>query len=123
MKIKVGRIVTAVGILKTVDTTKLKLSTAYQVKQVLNKCEEAITDFESRRIELAKEYGTLNEDEQFYNFETDEAKQNFQDGLQELLEDEIDLDIKKIPIELLDDYITIEPSNIDFISWFISGLE
>lgn len=30
MKIKVGRIVTAVGILKTVDTTKLKLSTAYQ---------------------------------------------------------------------------------------------
>ena len=123
MKIKVSLLITAVGILKSIDMTKMKLSTSYKVRQVLNKCEEAIQGFEDKRVVLAEKYGTLSEDKTHYSFETDESKASFQEELSKVMDDEIDIDIKPIPLELLDDYINIEPGNVPFVEWFISGLE
>jgi len=39
------------------------------------------------------------------------------------MEDKIDMDIKAIHIDLLDDYLDIEPSNVEYVSWFIEGFE
>jgi len=123
MKIKVSLLITAVGILKAIDMTKMKLSTSYKVRQILNKCEDAIQDFQTVRIQLAEKHGTLNEEKTQYEFSTDESKEAFQDELSEVMEDEIDMDIKTIHIDLLDDYLDIEPGNIEYVSWFIEGLE
>ena len=123
LKIKVSLLVTAVGILKTIDLTKMKLSTSYKVRQVLSNSELAIQDFESRRKSLAEEHGSLNKAGTHYEWENEEDKESFQKGMTELMNDEIDIDIKPIPYELLDNYINIEPGNIPFVEWFISGLE
>ena len=123
MKIKVSLLITAVGILKAVDTTKMKLSTSYKVRQILNKCEDAIQDFQTVRVSLAEKYGTLSNDKTHYEFPDDKDKTAFQDELQEVMNDEIEMDIKPIHIDLIDDYLEIEPSNVDFVSWFIEGLE
>jgi hypothetical protein len=123
MKIKVSLLITAVGILKAIDMTKMKLSTSYKVRQILNKCEDAIQDFQAVRINLAEKHGKLNEEETQYEFSTDESREAFQDELSAVMEDEIDMDIKPIHIDLLDDYLDIEPSNVDYVSWFIEGFE
>lgn len=123
MKIKVSLLITAVGILKAIDMTKMKLSTSYKVRQVLNKCEDAIQDFQAVRVGLAEKHGTLSEDKTHYEFDKDEDKEAFQSALVLVMEDEIDMDIKAIHIDLLDDYLDIEPSNVNFVSWFIEGLE
>ena len=123
MKIKVSLLITAVGILKAIDMTKMKLSTSYKVRQVLNKCEDAIQDFQTVRIQLAEKYGTLNEEKTQYEFAGDIEREAFQDELSEVMEDEIDMDIKTIHIDLLDDYLDIEPGNVEYVSWFIEGLE
>ena len=122
MKVKVSLLVTAVAILKTIDTTKMKLSVSYKVKQVLKKCEGAIQDFEAKRVALAEAHGTLSEDKTHYAFDEDEARESFQSGMKEIMEDEIDIDIRPIPIDLIDDYIDIEPHNVEFVEWFITGL-
>ena len=123
MKVKASLVVTAVGILKSIDLTKMKLSTSYKVRQILKNCEEALGDFEQRRVKLAEEYGTLNEAGDKYDFADDEAAQAFQDGMNALLDDEFDIKIKKIHVDLLDEYIDIEPTNVDLVAWFIDGLE
>ena len=123
MKIKVSLLITAVGILKAIDMTKMKLSTSYKVRQILNKCEDDIQDFQAIRIQLAEKHGKLNEEQTQYEFSTDEAREAFQDELSEVMEDEIDMDIKAIHIDLLDDYLDIEPSNVEYVSWFIEGFE
>jgi len=79
MKIKVSLLITAVGILKAIDMTKMKLSTSYKVRQILNKCEDAIQDFQAIRIQLAEKHGKLNEEQTQYEFSTDEAREAFQD--------------------------------------------
>lgn len=123
MKVKVSTLVTAINILKNIDVTQMKLSTSYKVRQVLTTCQDAIDGFEARRIQLAEKHGTLNESGEQYIFEGDEAKERFQKGLQDLLSDEIDLKVDKIPVALLDEYISIEPANVPSIEWFISGLK
>jgi hypothetical protein len=124
MKVKLSLLVTAVAILRTIDFTKMKLSTAYKVRQVLAKSQDAISDFENRRISLARELGELNEEKDRYIF-TDKEKeeQSFRDQLQEWMDEDMDIDITPIPVDLLDDYITLEPTNIPFVEWFITGLK
>ena len=123
MKVKVSLLVTAVAILRTIDFTKMKLSTAYKVRQVLAKCQDAVSDFENRRMSLAKELGELNEEKDRYIFADKEKEQSFRDQLQEWMDEDMDIEITPIPVDLLDDYITLEPTNVPFVEWFISGLE
>jgi hypothetical protein len=123
MKVKLSLLVTAVAILRTIDFTKMKLSTAYKVRQVLAKSQDAISDFENRRISLARELGELNEEKDRYIFTDKEKEQSFRDQLQEWMDEDMDIDITPIPVDLLDDYITLEPTNIPFVEWFITGLK
>lgn len=123
MKIKASTIMSALGILRSIDTTAMKLSVSYKVKKVLNECEAAISGFEAKRKELAAEHGELNEEETHYLFEAEGSEKAFQDALQEMLDDEVDIMINKIPLDLIDEYVTVEPANIELVSWFIDGLE
>ena len=52
-----------------------------------------------------------------------ENKKEFQKNKKTMIDYDINIDIKKIPLELIDDYIVIEPSNVQFVEWFINGLE
>jgi hypothetical protein len=124
MKIKASLIVSAVGVLKSIDTTAMKLSTAYKVKTVLAACSVAIEDFEAKRVKMAESHGELSEDKTHYKFEKKGSQEAFQKEMQEMLDDEIELDIKKkIPLELIDDYLTIAPGNVNLVEWFIDGLD
>lgn len=123
MKVKVSLLITAVAILRTIDITKMKLSTSYKVRKVLTECQSAVSDFETKRVALAEQHGKLSEDASHYTFEKDEDKDAFQAKMMELMEDEVDIDVKPIPIDLLDEYINIEPNNVPYVEWFVSGLE
>ena len=124
MKIKASLIVSAVGVLKAIDTTKMKLSTSYKVKTIMAACQLAIEDFEAKRLKMAETHGTLSKDESHYEFTKKGSQEAFQKDMQAMLDDNIEIDIpKKIPLELIDDYITIAPSNIELVEWFIDGLE
>jgi hypothetical protein len=123
MKVKVSLLVTAVSILKAIDTTAMKLSTSYKIRKILDMSQEAIMEFEGKRVALAEKHGTLNESGQQYEFKTDKDSEKFQSDLNDMLEDEIDLDIVKIPLDLVDEYINIAPINVPYVEWFISGLD
>jgi hypothetical protein len=123
MKIKANTLVSSINIFKQIDMTKMKLSTAYKFRKILEEAEKAIGDFESRRMVIAEKHGTLSEDKTKYLFETETEKAAFQDELMELMDDEFELEITPIPLELVDDYITVEPAGVELISWAISGLE
>lgn len=123
MKVKVSRIVSAVGVLRAIDTTKMKLSTSYKVKLVLGACQTAIEDFEAKRKTLAETHGTLSEDKTHYDFKDEDAQEAFQAGMQEMMDDEVDIDVTPIPLELVDEHLQIEPANVELVSWFIAGLE
>jgi len=123
MKIQASLIVSAVGVLKAIDTTDMKLSTSYKVKTVLAACQLAVEDFEAKRVKMAEKHGTLSEDKSHYEFTKDGSNEAFQKEMQSVLDDKIEMDVNKIPFELLDDYITIAPANVQFVEWFISGLE
>jgi len=123
MKVKVSLLVTAVSILKDIDTTEMKLSTAYKVSQLMKTTQESIDGFDARRVKLAEKHGTLNEENTHYNFADTEAEDTFKKDLNAMLDDEIDLKITKIPVALLDDYINIKPSDIKYVEWFISGIK
>lgn len=119
MKIKAQHVIGVLGILKTIDTAQMKLSTAHKVKKVLNVCQEAVGDFEDRRIAMAQKHGTLNKAKTHYDFADDDAQKAFQDDLQEMLDDELDMNFEKIPLSMIDDYITLAPASIDLVDWLI----
>jgi hypothetical protein len=124
MKVQVSTILSALGILKALDTTAMKLSTSVLVKKVLVACEFSIQDFEAKRIALAKKHGILNDDKTKYLFETPDAQGSFENDMQEIMDDEIDIDIPaKIPLALIDDHINIAPSQVELVSWFIEGID
>lgn len=123
MKIKASLIVSAVGVLQAIDTTAMKLSTSYKVKTVLAACQLAVEDFEAKRIVLAEKHGTLSKDKSHFEFTKKGSQESFQKEMAVILDDNIDMDVKKIPLELLDDHLTIAPGNIQFVEWFISGFE
>lgn len=123
MKIKASLIVTAVGVLKAIDTTAMKLSTSYKVKTILASCQLAVEDFEKKRIKMAEKHGTLSEDKSHFEFTKKGSQEAFKKEMQTILDDKITMSIKKIPLELIDDYINIEPGNVQYIEWFVSGLD
>ena len=123
MKIKASLIVSAVGVLKAIDTTKMKLSTSYKVKTVLAACPLAIEDFEAKRVKMAEEHGTMSKDKTHYEFKKKGSQEAFQKEMKAVLDDDIDMDVKKIHISLIDDYLDIEPGNIMLVEWFIDGLD
>lgn len=123
MKIKASLIVSAVGVLKAIDTTAMKLSTSYKVKTVLAACQLAVEDFEAKRIKMAEKHGSLSKDKSHFEFKKEGAQEAFQKEMAVILDDNIDISVKKIPLALLDDYLNIAPGNIQFVEWFISGLE
>lgn len=123
MKIKASLIVSAVGVLQAIDTTKMKLSTSYKVKTVMAACQVAIEDFEAKRLKLAEKHGTLSKDKSHYDFKKKGSQEAFQKEIQVVLDDVIDIEIKKIPLDLIDDYLDIAPGNIKLVEWFIDGFE
>lgn len=123
MKVKVSLLVTAISILKDIDLTDMKLSVAYKVRQVMDTAQDGIDGFEAKRVKLAEKHGTLNEAKTHYDFKDDTAEAAFKKGLQEMLDDEIDLEITKIPVTLLDEYIDIKPVDVKYVEWFVSGLK
>jgi len=123
MKIKASVIVSAVGVLQAIDTTEMKLSTSYKVKTIMAACQLAIEDFEKKRLALAEKHGTLSKDKSHYDFKKKGSQEAFQKEIQVVLDDEIDIDVKPIHIDLIDDYLTIAPGNMKLVEWFIEGLE
>lgn len=123
MKVKVQVLLSSLSILKALDTTNMKLSTSYKVRKVLNACQDALSDFDAKRTAIAENFGTLNKEKNQFMFETDEKKAEFQEKLTEILEDEIEMDVKPIPFELLDECINIPPADIALVEWFVEGLE
>ncbi len=123
MKVKAQTLVQAVPLLQKLDFMDMKLSTAHKLRKILKEAQEAISDFEQRRIALAQEHGELNEEKTKYEFKTDEMQEQFQNKLQALLDEDLELDIKPIPIELVDDHINVAPAGVELLEWAVSGLD
>lgn len=122
MKVKAEILLQAVPILKNLDMMEMKLSVAHKMKKIIQEAQIAIEDVEARRIKLAETYGTLNEDKSKYEFEEGQHEL-FADELKKIFDEEIDLDIKPIPVELVDEHINIAPAGVGLVSWAITGLE
>ena len=119
---KVSTIISSVPTLEKIDTTSLKLSTAYKISKILVETKAIVADYEKRRIALASEHGTLNEDGTHYTFD-DESIHVFNKGMEAIHNDEIELGIKKIHLSELDDTVTLSPAEIPSVEWFIEGFE
>jgi hypothetical protein len=119
---KVSTLIGSVTTLDKIDLMTLKLSTAYKLNKILKECKLAVSDFEARRLELAKEHGKLTKDGLQYSF-TEKNRVIFTAAMSELLDDDVELTFKKIPLADLDDRLELSPSEMPFVEWFIDGLE
>ena len=119
MNIELSTLVTAAHILRSANLKALPISHALKLNRLINEVSPAIQMFEERRLDIAKRHGTLSEDKRNYNFETDEAKEAFQEELKGLLAEEVEINVAKIEPEILDEVIQIEPANVKYVEWFL----
>ena len=115
---KVIDVVNATPVVQSLIGTKMSFGTAYRIKKIVDEVAVVSEQFEARRKELLDEYGTLSEDETQYEFPEDEKRTAFEDAMSEILEEDVDLDIKKVSIDALDG-VDIEPANIALIEFMI----
>lgn len=122
MKVKALILVSSIPVMEKINSLPLKLPIAYKISKIMDEAKIAVKLVEAKRIDLAKEFGTLNEERTQYIFSSDEANKEFSSRLEELLNEEVDMDITPIDIADVKDDIVIEPGNIEYIAWFIAGL-
>ena len=107
---------------KLMDST-LKVSVAFRLAKFAKQVEPHMESYDKLRQELLEKYGTKDEDEGEdgqvrYTFKNGQAEK-FAKELEELLQEKVDLKIKKFKISDIDD-AELTPRDILSIEWALS---
>lgn len=115
MKIKVGDFRNAFGSLQKLLTIDLEFKLAYRLRKIAKKIIGEMQDLEEIRIELVKKY-SVKDDKGNYNVPP-ERMEEFNKKYALMLNEEINIEIQRIPYELL------EKSGVKFSAIDIKNIE
>lgn len=107
IKVKISDIVNETENLKTLQTMKLPIKVSYRIMRLINKLQSELTIYDTKRNELIKEFGEVNE-EGNYSVKDPEKIKEFTEKIKEVLEVEIEIDFEPIDVEMLGD-LQVEP--------------
>jgi len=116
MKVKIREILESSSVLQKLTTTSLPVKTSYNILRNTRKISQEIEPFEKARTELVAKYGT--EDESGKIVVTDSNLQIFYKEVGELLDEEIEVDIRPIKIDDLSD-VKLSASELQLIDYMI----
>ncbi len=96
MKIKLGQLIVSQAAYKILLEQSLPIATAFRLKKLTKETSEILKDYEASRLELCERLGTVNEETNNYEFPNAEAKQEFGDGLNALMREDVLLNSKRL---------------------------
>lgn len=119
---KLKDLVTSIESINKLNAEKLPVSAGYKLSVFFKKVNPELTAWETARKELIEELGTKKLDEDGketdkYEFAEDKVKE-FNDKIEELLNQEVNIEIPEITIADLGD-IKIEPKYLMALDWLI----
>lgn len=119
MKTTLRKAVISEGVLQDLSRTKMSTLTAWKILKILNTLSKETQIFRDIREEKIKEYGTINQEtgEYFVPENTDNYNTIVRE-LEEVLNSEIELDIKPIDIHDIED-LEIDMPSLSAIEWLI----
>ncbi|MCK9370955.1 hypothetical protein M0R04_13675 [Candidatus Dojkabacteria bacterium] len=94
--------------LTSLSKIKLPIKVSYWVSRILSKVNSELKSFQEQRNKLIEEYGEQDEKTKQFTVKDPEKLKVFSKEINELLDVEVELDVKKISIKDLG-AITIEP--------------
>lgn len=122
MKIELGRVInsqqTIQEIYQQMTEKKVKAKLAWRFMSIVKEMEEPNKRFNDLRNDLIKKYGKETEDRGFSIEPNTEEFSKFIEELNDLASEEIELNIKKISIDDIED-IEIEIDKLMSIQWII----
>ena len=96
---KINQLVSAQPALKILVETKLPIKASYRVAKALKIIASELATYETKRVELCREYGTESEDKTCFEFPSEEKKAAFQKAMEVLLEEEATFSMDPLSIE------------------------
>lgn len=117
MKVKIQDIVAAAPTIQKLSGISLPVKVSYNIARNLKKIQRELEPFEKARIELVRKHG--NEDEEGKLVVKEENMQEFYKEMTELLEEEIEIDIRSIDIEGLAK-IELSPTEMQLIDFMLA---
>jgi hypothetical protein len=116
MKLTIKEILEASPILKKITSFPLSAKVSYNIVRNMRKIEHEIKPFEESRLQLVHKYGKESEDGKISV--TEENLENFYRDVASLLEEEVEVDIRPIKIDQLEE-VKLTPNEIQFIDFFL----
>ena len=102
IKVKIRNILDANDALTRLSQNTLPIKTSYDIAKVLNRVREEVRIYDTERIKMLEKHGTLNEEKTEYVFETPEKMQAFQKEHNELMDVDVEIDVKPIVLKSTD---------------------
>lgn len=93
---KIKNIISAVASLQKIASAELSMKTLYSVSKLMKKVETELDFYNMERQKIAEKYGTRIDDETFRI--SDDKKKDYEREMSELLDIEIEEDIKPITL-------------------------
>jgi len=115
---KVVDIVNSAQVVQQLLGSKMKIGAAYKIKKNAEEIQIIVKAFEEKRTELLEKTGTLNEEKNEYEFKTPKDRTKFDKGMNEHLQSEVDIDIKKVSVEDLGE-VEIAPAALEVVEFMI----
>ena len=116
MKLKIKEVLECIPVLKKLVNFSLPAKASYNIMRNMKKIEHEIKPFEESRMKLVEKYGKENEEGKISV--TEENLQSFYVEIASLFEEEIEVDVRTIKIEQLED-AKLTPNEIQFIDFMI----
>ena len=116
---KILQIINSIPAMQELMSQKMKISTSYKLKKIIDEVNEISKSFEDSRKEILEKHATLSEDETQYTFAGDDSRVTYEKELSVLLDDEIVFDFKTISVDEMAD-MEITMSGYETIEWFIT---
>lgn len=127
MTIKLKQAINAVGGLNALQSEKLPIKVSYKISKLANKLAPDLDIFNKKRLDLIKEFGTENKENQTITVDPDkiEEYQKQLKQLEELLETDIEVNFGDgKPFEPIKSAelgnVSIEPKFLNGLDWLIT---
>lgn len=124
IELKLNDLLNSAATLKILSTKSLKGKTAYKIARILREAEKELILFNETRLEIIKKYGKKKENDELITDENgdciikDEYINVFNEEIDELLNNKIEINVDKIKIDELDE-LNFTPSEIINLEAFI----
>ena len=120
MKVKLSQIFYSQAVLSKILQCPMPVKTGYAVSKLARKIDDEHVHIEKQRIELIKKLGEEDEKTKEMKVKPENVSKFTQD-FAEFLNDEVDLDIQKFPIDSLPDDLKLTPQEIAMIDFMFEN--